>query len=88
MRDLDLVCRRISNSTWHHRIECLETREIERRSVPHPLIFFGNNGVDRSFPEISNHLLADGSDKKSLVRQIRMAANKSHSHERLYERCL
>ena len=85
MRDIDLVCRRISNSTWHCKIEHLETRQIDRRSIPdYPLRFFGNNGVDRSFPEISGHLLNESSDKASLIRQIRIAASRSHTHQGLH----
>lgn len=80
LRDLDLVCRRIRNSVFHHKIQHLEMRQIGQRSIPeYPLRLFAEDGLRRQFPVLADEMAKLSFGRIELTRAIRAAALEASS---------
>jgi hypothetical protein len=70
-----LASRRIKDDKRHFFIQQLDSRPIPQRLNPNsPLKFYGDSGLSRKFPKLSEALTTKRSDKENLLRLLRLAS--------------
>lgn len=75
LRNVDLVCRKISSSSLHHKITHLETRQVSERTILYcPLRLFAHNAVTQRFPALASEMMELSVNRVELVRAIRAAS--------------